>query len=93
MRYDTTIWKYELEITDRQTILMPGGAKILAVGDQDGTLCLWAECDPGNLGLDRVIAIVGTGHPMPGMGRPVHIGTVLMPPFVWHVFEVVNADS
>jgi len=38
-----TIWKFPLEITDRQDIKMPGEPKILSVGlDPKGVPCLWA---------------------------------------------------
>jgi hypothetical protein len=37
----TTIWKYELKITDRQEIEMPGEPRILSAGlDAEGVPCL-----------------------------------------------------
>ena len=88
----TVIWKFELQVTDAQRVIMPEGAKLLSVGDQRGTLCLWALCDPSAGLEDRHIEIVGTGNPISqevGIGRRF-IGTVLMEPFVWHVFESVR---
>ena len=35
------IYKYELEITEIQTVEMPVGAEILCVQFQDEALCLW----------------------------------------------------
>jgi hypothetical protein len=43
---DNTIWKFELEVTDLQEVVMPSGAEILSVGNQDGKLCLWAMVSP-----------------------------------------------
>lgn len=88
---DYRIWKFELQITDMQTKKMPVGAKILSVANQNGSLCLWAMCDTKKPGEDRVIEIIGTGNPVHmdmGVER-TFIGTVVMNPFVWHVFERV----
>lgn len=83
-----TIWKYQLDVTDRQRLYMPKGAEILCVQNQGGVLCLWAKVDSGAKPEERVIVIVGTG-------RPIHrdlkyIGTVQQVAFVWHVFEITR---
>lgn len=80
------IWKYELQLTDRQTVVMPIGSEILSVDNQRGSLCLWAMADPEQPEQNRNIEIIGTGNPMLD-GRREFIGTVVMNPFVWHVFE------
>jgi hypothetical protein len=84
---DNTIWKFELEVTDLQEVVMPSGAEILSVGNQDGKLCLWAMVSPT---ATQDIEIIGTGNTIPHTPSYVErvlIGTVIMPPFVWHVFE------
>jgi|694.fasta_scaffold105227_8 hypothetical protein len=89
---DTRIWKYPLAITDIQAIDIPVGSRLLSVGNQNGTLCLWAIVPTQNAKEDRCIEIIGTGNPVPeaiGLTRRF-IGTVIMNPFVWHVFERVN---
>ena len=82
------IWKYELEITDRQVIKMPCDRSILSVGDQRGKLVLWVDVNRTAPDSDCWITIYGTGNP-----RPVEpdrfIGTVEMSRLVWHVFEVL----
>lgn len=86
-----TIWKYPLDLQDKQTVMMPEGAEILTVQMQ-GAACLWALVDSRNVLTDRVIEIFGTGNPMHsdmGVERR-YIGTIQQPPFVWHVFERVN---
>lgn len=84
-----TVWKYELDITDHRTLLVPAGAEFLSAQMQNGKLCVWARVDanqPGSMSFLRHIWIVGTGNPMPG--NPVrHIDTVQDGSFVWHVFE------
>lgn len=83
------IFKYPLEITDTQEISMPAGAKILSVANQRGMLCLWALCDPKAKRDSRTIEIVGTGNPWDDRDS-VFIGSVVIEPFVWHVFEFVG---
>lgn len=86
---DYRIWKYELQITDMQQVEMPNGAELLSVANQDGCLCLWAKVDADKQVETRFIEIIGTGNPIAqdmGVDRKF-IGTVLMSPFVWHVFE------
>ena len=83
------IWKYELEIADMQEVTMPDGAELLSVANQDGNLCLWAMVDPSKEKRRRYIEIIGTGNPIftdMGVDREF-IGTAVVDPFVWHVFE------
>lgn len=88
-----TIWKYELELTDRQPIAMPGLANIVHAGlDPAGHICVWAEVDSEAEKADRWIAIIGTGNPFPKLEeQPRHLGSVTIPPFAWHVYEVTSA--
>lgn len=86
---DMVIWKYELEITDVQSVQMPEGAKIISVANQGGVLCLWAMVDPMQATRKRAIVIIGTGNPIRSAGKIKlkFIGTALIEQFVWHVFE------
>jgi hypothetical protein len=81
------IYKYPLKVTDYQTVVMPGGATILAAQVQDGRLCLWAMVDPHQPDVERRIRIVGTGNPFEDSDRCRYIGTAQDGPLVWHVFE------
>lgn len=83
------IWKYNLAIQDNQILTMPHDAQILSVANQNGNLCLWAMVDPEANPVKRCIEIIGTGNPINtdiGTDREF-IGTVVINPFVWHVFE------
>lgn len=85
-----TIFKYPIEVTDRQIVRMPRGAQILSVQYQGKQLCIWAQVDDQEPLVDRVVLVCGTGHPMPEAPVGVflhHIGTVQDGPYVWHVFE------
>ena len=88
----STIWKYPLEITDRQALSLPVGADILSVGNQNGTLMLWALVDPNNGVSARKIHIFGTGHQIGAYpGKLRFIGTAFTGSLVWHVFEETTA--
>lgn len=81
------IWKYELEIADKQTILMPRGATVLSVAAQGSCLMLWAMVDEKSTGTDAAkFRIFGTGNPMGDRHPGVFIGTVVIGSYVWHVF-------
>jgi hypothetical protein len=83
-----TIYKFRLSITDGQILMIPlsDSNQFFSVGlDPYGDLCLWCAVDSDQPESELTIRIVGTGRPMPeNAGK--HIGTVTMPPFVWHVF-------
>ena len=81
------IWKYPLEITDRQELSVPAEAHFLHVGMQGEQLCLWARVDPTKPPMKVPVLIVGTGNPMPPDDDwAYHLGTVQQGPFVWHIF-------
>jgi len=97
------VYKYELEITDEQELLMLRGAQPRLVGMQGGKLCLWASVDP-LLNPDdtemRRFRVAGTGYVLPdGLA---YIGTVLDDTreawdgprlLVWHVFEDFGEEA
>lgn len=88
---DCTIWKFPLEITDEQNVMMPEGAVILSAQSQSDTLCLWAKVDAKAPLSRRTIRIFGTGHPVPDEPL-IFIATAQMlnawGPLVWHIFEL-----
>ena len=82
------IFKYQLEIKDEQKIQMPKGATILSVAVQGGTICVWALANEVSVLVNRQFAIHGTGERVTHTLRKKFLGTVIMTPFIWHVFEV-----
>lgn len=85
------IFKYELEIVDRQEILIQDGARVLCAQVQNKNLYLWAMVDDTKQPTMQLpVHIVGTGNPISrdvsGLNSVAYIGTVQMPPFVWHIF-------
>lgn len=76
-------WPLDLRATGQQI----GGGPVVLVGEQDGELTVWTEegMEPP---YDRVVAVFGTGHTIPEDAK--HLGSALMPPFVWHVYETLR---
>ena len=81
------IWKYPLELTDRQVIEMPYDSEIIHIGEQNGQLTLWALVDENEEQKEqRAVLVYGTGHPIIFGPAHRHVGTAQVGPFVWHVF-------
>lgn len=87
-----TIYKYNLEITDRQYIHMPDKYKILSVQEQNGLLTMWAIVDTNQPTSGAQIHIIGTGNPIDEPDKLFEywefIDTVQSNNgLVWHVFD------
>lgn len=87
------IYKYKLDVTDRQTVKMPTVVGFLSVQFQRDSLMLWALVDEDGPERAYEFAVIGTGNPINGAGPMHHIGTVQSEPFglVWHVFHVLGS--
>lgn len=92
-----TIYRYELRITDEQTVRIPGLIKFLSIdSSRSGHLTsdrieLWALVDTSMPEREHRVWIVGTGNPFPGeidAGERQHLGHALTSDgmFVWHVW-------
>ena len=91
---EKVIWKYILEITDSQELIMPKGACVLTVQVQNNTPCLWALVNPNAEKESRIFETFGTGHPIccaTDMHRN-YIGTYQThgDSLVFHVFESIQ---
>ncbi len=88
-----TIWKYELQIIDRQILKIPFEAEILTVQVQYDTPVLWALVETDNQLDEKIIEIIGTGNLIyqPEIGR-VYIATFQLHKggFIGHVFEIAK---
>jgi len=81
-----TIWKFELPVLNHVAVPMPEGACILSLAVQGDGMVVWAEVDPKKPSKARHFYVIGTGT-SDVTARSNFLGTVQMPPFVWHVFE------
>ena len=80
------IHKFTLTTDESPEILMTGRIlKILHVGYQDESLCVWAEVDTG-YGQSSAFYVLPTGKQVPD--NLIHCGTVfsISGIFVWHVY-------
>lgn len=92
------IWKYPVDIIDKQIIEMPQVAKILCVQIQGKEKFIWAEVNPmiaehNNKLEERIIRVFGTGSNIPEFINLNYIGTVQEGNFfvfVYHFFEEVK---
>ncbi len=91
-----TIYKYPLEICNKQDIILPLGAKIIKFDIQQPEKdfhpyfpTIWAIVDTKEYrNKDRTFFLLGTGHPLPD--EPiVHIGSAMTRDhkLVLHLFE------
>lgn len=82
------VYKYVLRlIDDVQRIEVPGSdARIVHTGMQGDDLCVWIEHVVTGGKSVVPLRVFGTGHNI--MGDAAWRGTVQVPPFVWHVYEV-----
>lgn len=86
----TTIWKFDVPVTDRPEVTMPNGAVILpTVEEADSiTLNVWAVVQPGVERVTRRLFVVGTGNPLPDGDMGEYVGTAKMSHgLVFHVFD------
>lgn len=78
-----TIHKYELR--GSQTIIdLPLAYIIVHVGEQAGTIMVWVELDPNEPKIPYTFHIIPTGGEI--TENMYHAGSVIIPPFVWHVY-------
>lgn len=86
------VWKFKLEVKDRQSIEMPQGAEILDIQTQNNEICIWALVDIDAKMDVRHFEVWGTGHKhyYEDYKKADYLGSVQTEngKFVWHIFEV-----
>jgi len=83
------IFKYILDITDRQVINIPLPANILSVSEQRDNVVLYSIVEEGMPVIPVEILIVGTGNPILfNIDDYKFVGTVntMSGKLMWHVF-------
>ena len=81
---ERTVFKYRLNF-GVTTLPLPTGASVVYVGTQHEDVYLWVELHQDHPTESRVFIVHGTGHPIDHAST--YVGTVQIPPFVWHVYE------
>lgn len=84
------IFKFPLEVTDSQDVLMPTGAYVLSAIEQFDRVVVYARVNPEAVATRRRFFIVGTGHSLAHVpdGAPF-VGTVSTSggQLIWHVYD------
>ncbi len=82
------VWKFPLETTDEQTIMLPSEAEPLTVQVQHGYPYLWCLVDTHIHTEPRRIRIIGTGHEIGSGFSGKYVGTYQLDNgnFIGHVF-------
>ena len=88
------IYKYNLDITDRQLLELPKGSEILSVKNQGDNICLWALVNSEEQSKEVFeIEIFGTGHDIYENEKTERkfIDTCVMPNgLVWHIVHRIK---
>ena len=88
---DKTIWKYELNIRDKQTVIMPKDAKIVSIQTQGHAASIWAIVDPEAETEEVEFHMFGTGHPISDEEyKRRYIGTIQIRSSVFHCFQKID---
>ena len=86
------IFKYTLNVTDKQVIQMPVGAEILKVDTQYNKICIWAMFDRVKEydTEERVFEIFGTGNSFEESDKRNYLDTIQLydGEQIYHVFEI-----
>lgn len=80
------IFKYHLQVTERQIVQLPKGAELLTVQIQRHQPCLWALVEETAPLEPRAINLYATGESIPNLGK--YLGTIQLDHghFVLHAF-------
>ena len=90
------IYKYLIPLRTPQVVHkfdLPPEAKVLHVGSPDpANVLIWVEQGANYTGPpeQRAFRVYGTGHSIAPEEVIDYVGSVVVDPFVWHVYEVVS---
>ncbi len=83
-----SIWKFSLDIVDRQKVAMPAHSHLLTAQFQGEQLMLWALVDLKQQSRNRIIRIYGTGRPCNEQTSEAYLTSVQEgSSLIWHVFD------
>ena len=84
-----TIHKFPL--LQKTVIELPEYFQVLRVGGQNDTLMVWIELELDAPKIPYTFWVLGTGDLV--KENTSHVGSAIMPPFVWHVYFEWNKDD
>ena len=84
-----TIFKYKLEITEKQVLPIPKRGEFLDFQNQDSEIVFWMEVDTEDMLMsDEEFFIIVTGQPIPDDAQHYH-ASVQIGMFVWHIYQSI----
>ena len=81
------VWKYTLD-HGTNNLMMPRNPKFLHLGEQHGTIMMWALVDTHAAMQSVQVDVVQTGEEAPNANGGMHIGTVTARTMVFHGFWI-----
>lgn len=82
------VYKYKIDLSHTQSIMLPLGTLFLSVQLQLGCLTMWCLVSPQEkIESQHQIYIFGTGHEVDCPETSIYLGTVQEGNFVWHLFS------
>jgi len=87
---NNVIWRYELNATEKNSILIPENSEILSIQAHNDIICMWIKVNPVKRKVKRIFEIIETGIPMSEIDIPrKFISTVQLfnGKMILHVFE------
>ena len=86
------IYKYEIPIKEKFSLILPERSKILSVQLQNNIPMLWAAITR-RYTISYDFAVYGTGHKMDEKLYHKYISTFQQDDFVWHIFQIATEDT
>lgn len=99
-----TVWKYTIDLSKDSYLgrgflefEIPEISHICHVGPEPGSptdsnlVCFWAIVDTDSPKVVRRFKVHGTGHLVEGNAKI--IGSVIIYPFAWHLFELLKTNA
>lgn len=80
-----TVHKFPLAL-GRTVVDVPESADVVHVDMHGWELTAWIDLDTDEVRQQRIIGVFGTEQSIPKAA--MHLGTVIVPGYVWHVYEV-----
>ena len=86
------VFKYPIDVTDDQTIVLPPDAELLKIMVQHDVPCMWVRVDTSKAVVPWEFKLVGTGHPAPSYETHIYVDSFMIEDgaLVFHLFSKIG---
>lgn len=84
------VLRWTVEVDDRPHDIGPGSILHVAARSHT-TVDVWTLENPENVAPSRTVQVFATGQNLPPDATG-HLGSTVIEPFVWHLFQLAPAD-